>query len=235
MHILKTKVIYIYWFSFCLFVFFFFNTVFKVKLSWNILHLKKIYYMHTLKTKVNFSKHNFFLDPDKSFIPSSMHNTPTICMSFKCIFDATILFQNLSFLSTDISGNFLEVPNLNWKWIFKITEFFFHTDISHTKGLGHLKLVCLNCMVSFIELIVIKISLIITKLDLNKDQGPVIQSIVSLTSSLRLSSLRVISFTVLADSIYNILIFFAEKMWVAAKATHIFSAKNFSIFVYHSM
>ena len=42
-----------------------------------------------------------------------------------------------------------------------------------------------------------------------KDQGPVVQSVVSLTSSL-----RVISLTVLADSIYNILIFFAEKMWV---------------------
>ena len=39
------------------------------------------------------------------------------------------------------------------------------------------------------------------------DQGPVVQSIVSLTSSL-----RVISLTVLADSIYNILKFFAEKM-----------------------
>ena len=41
----------------------------------------------------------------------------------------------------------------------------------------------------------------------NVDLGPVVQSIVSLTSSL-----RVISLTVLADSIYNILIFFAEKM-----------------------
>ena len=38
-------------------------------------------------------------------------------------------------------------------------------------------------------------------------QGPVVQSVVSLTSSL-----RVISLTVVADSIYNILIFFAEKM-----------------------
>ena len=37
--------------------------------------------------------------------------------------------------------------------------------------------------------------------------GPVVRSVVSLTSSL-----RVISLTVLADSIYNILIFFAEKM-----------------------
>ena len=37
--------------------------------------------------------------------------------------------------------------------------------------------------------------------------GPVVQSIVSLTTSL-----RVISLTVLVDSIYNILIFFAEKM-----------------------
>ena len=36
--------------------------------------------------------------------------------------------------------------------------------------------------------------------------GPVVQSVVSLTSSL-----RVILLTVLADSIYNILIFFAEK------------------------
>ena len=36
--------------------------------------------------------------------------------------------------------------------------------------------------------------------------GPVVQSIVSLTSSL-----RVISLTVLADSIHNIMIFFAEK------------------------
>ena len=41
-------------------------------------------------------------------------------------------------------------------------------------------------------------------------QGPVVQSIVSLTSLLRL-----ISLTVLADSLYNILIFFAENMWVA--------------------
>ena len=38
-------------------------------------------------------------------------------------------------------------------------------------------------------------------------QGPVVHSIVSLTSSL-----RVISLNVLADSIYNILIFFAEKL-----------------------
>ena len=54
--------------------------------------------------------------------------------------------------------------------------------------------------------------------------GPVVQSVVSLTSSL-----RVISFTVIADSVHNILIFFAEKMWVAftAKATHIFFSKKF--------
>ena len=58
-----------------------------------------------------------------------------------------------------------------------------------------------------------------------KQQGPVVQSVVSLTSSL-----KVISLTVLADSIYNILIFVAD-----AKATHIFSAKNFSIFAFHSM
>ena len=40
-----------------------------------------------------------------------------------------------------------------------------------------------------------------------KELGPVVQSVVSLTSLL-----RVISLTVLVDSIYNILIFFAEKM-----------------------
>ena len=42
---------------------------------------------------------------------------------------------------------------------------------------------------------------------LRVNQGPVVQSVVSLTSSL-----RVISLTVLVDSRYNILIFFAEKM-----------------------
>ena len=45
-----------------------------------------------------------------------------------------------------------------------------------------------------------------------KFQGPVVQSVLSLTSSL-----RVISLTVLADSLHNILIFFAEKMWVASE------------------
>ena len=63
--------------------------------------------------------------------------------------------------------------------------------------------------------------------------GPVVQSVVSL-----MSSLRVISLTVLADSIYNILMFFAEKnvsSFCTAKATHIFSAKNCSIFAYHSI
>ena len=45
---------------------------------------------------------------------------------------------------------------------------------------------------------------------LSTDLGPVVQSVASLTSSL-----RVISLTVLADSLYNIPIFLAEKMWVA--------------------
>ena len=40
-----------------------------------------------------------------------------------------------------------------------------------------------------------------------KGQGPAVQSVISLTSLL-----RVISLTVFVDSIYNILIFFAEKM-----------------------
>ena len=56
------------------------------------------------------------------------------------------------------------------------------------------------------------------------DLGPVVQSIVSLTSSL-----RVISLTVLADSIYNILIFFAEKceQLLHCKSYSHFSAKKF--------
>ena len=43
--------------------------------------------------------------------------------------------------------------------------------------------------------------------EINVYLGPVVQSVVSLTSSL-----RVISLTVLADLIHNILIVFAEKM-----------------------
>ena len=42
---------------------------------------------------------------------------------------------------------------------------------------------------------------------IRENMGPVVQSVVSLTSSL-----RVISLTVFADSIYNILKFFAEKI-----------------------
>ena len=40
--------------------------------------------------------------------------------------------------------------------------------------------------------------------------GPAVQSVISLKSLL-----RVIWLTVLVESLYNILIFFAEKMWVA--------------------
>ena len=47
-------------------------------------------------------------------------------------------------------------------------------------------------------------------------QGPVVQSVVSLTSLL-----RVISLTVLANSIHNILIFFAEKTFFSKKFQHI--------------
>ena len=54
----------------------------------------------------------------------------------------------------------------------------------------------------------------------HQNLGPVVQSVVSLTSSL-----RVISLTVLADSIYNILICFDEKMWVLKSYSHFFSKK----------
>ena len=56
-------------------------------------------------------------------------------------------------------------------------------------------LYCLNTLTDIIPLFLLS------------DLGPVVQSDVSLTSLL-----RVISLTVLADSVYNILIFFAEKM-----------------------
>ena len=55
--------------------------------------------------------------------------------------------------------------------------------------------------------------------------GPVVQSVVCLTSSL-----RVISLTVLVGFIHNFLIFFAEKnasSFCNAKATHIFFSKKF--------
>ena len=54
-------------------------------------------------------------------------------------------------------------------------------------------------------------------------QGPVVQSIISLTSSLVVKVL-----TVLVMSISNSQVVLLKKMWVAfanAKATHIFSAK----------
>ena len=54
----------------------------------------------------------------------------------------------------------------------------------------------------------------LSKIVANDILGPVVQSVVSLTSSL-----RVISLIILVDSIYNILIFFAEKMWVAFALT----------------
>ena len=55
----------------------------------------------------------------------------------------------------------------------------------------------------------------------SETQGPVVQSVVSLTSSL-----SVISLTVLADSIYNILICLAEKN-VSSFCTRIFFSKKF--------
>ena len=59
---------------------------------------------------------------------------------------------------------------------------------------------------------------------MDDNQGPVVQSVVSLTSSL-----RVISLTVLVDSIYNILIFLLKNV------SSFFQQKHFSIFAYDSM
>ena len=52
------------------------------------------------------------------------------------------------------------------------------------------------------------------------EQGPVVQSIVSLRSSIVVKML-----TILVSTISYSEVFFAKKMPVAAKATHIFSAK----------
>ena len=60
------------------------------------------------------------------------------------------------------------------------------------------------------------------------DQGPVVQNIVSLMSSLVIKML-----TVLVSTISNLQVFLLKKMWVAfanAKATHIFFSKNISIY-----
>ena len=59
-------------------------------------------------------------------------------------------------------------------------------------------------------------------------RGPVVQSIVCLTSSLVVKLL-----TVLVSTIFNSQVFVLKKMWVAfayAKPSHIFSSKNISIY-----
>ena len=64
-------------------------------------------------------------------------------------------------------------------------------------------------LIKFMDIIIIKTTVPYATLlpGYVKNLGTDVQSVVSLTSSL-----RVISLTFLADSIYNILIFFAEKM-----------------------
>ena len=64
-----------------------------------------------------------------------------------------------------------------------------------------------------------------------KDQGPVVQSIVSLTKSLVNDSL-----SLLVRLKSSVLIFFAENMWGALhckSSSHFFSAKNGSVFMYN--
>ena len=80
--------------------------------------------------------------------------------------------------------------HLLWNWVFwYILYYGLILSTPHDTGAPH------SCMMMQ------KVPSLISTL------GPVVQSVLSLTSSL-----RVISLTVLADSIYNILIFFAEKM-----------------------
>ena len=60
--------------------------------------------------------------------------------------------------------------------------------------------------------------------------GPVVQSVVSLTSLFVMKIL-----TVLVSTISNSQVFLLKKMWVAfAKATHIFCSKNISIYVIYN-
>ena len=61
----------------------------------------------------------------------------------------------------------------------------------------------INCIISAKN----KLTIITLDKPEHIDQGPVVQSVVSLTSLL-----RAISLTILADSVYNFLKFFAEKM-----------------------
>ena len=68
--------------------------------------------------------------------------------------------------------------------------------------------------------------LVLYKVVSNLQLGPVVQSIVSLTKSLVSDSL-----SLLVRLKSNVLIVFVEKMW-GAKAPHIFSAKNGSVFMY---
>ena len=71
-----------------------------------------------------------------------------------------------------------------------------------SKDISTIALLQINCLFLFVFFLL-------------KGLGPVVQSVVSL-----MSLLRVISLTVLADSIYNILIFFQQK---------------FQLFAYHSI
>ena len=76
---------------------------------------------------------------------------------------------------------------------------------------------------STIHILCMVIKYCFLKLTIALDQGPVVQSIGSLTSSLVVKIL-----TVLVSAICNSQVFLLKKMWVAfanAKATHIFSAK----------
>ena len=92
-------------------------------------------------------------------------------------FDVTVCLP--SCLITCLFYCFFSLGKVDWQTFFFPTKFVNHIDCQES--------ICI-CQ-------------------LRPNQGPVVQSIISLTSSL-----RVISLTVLADSIYNIMIFFAEKM-----------------------
>ena len=96
-------------------------------------------------------------------------------------------------------GNFNDTISELWFCIYIFAEIFRYIDnvlsLNYSKFSEHLESSLIFC------------SITIEYIDIGSNQGPVVQSVVSLTSPL-----RVISLTVLADSIINILIFFAEKM-----------------------
>ena len=121
---------------------------------------------------------------------------------FTCSYYAKIRFFTCS-----------EYAIIRWNMVFLFcADFFLYNNESETEFFSSLQWL-VQTRYSCFDVFPFSVSetvFVFSFLVVTRALGPVVQSLVSLTSSL-----RVISLTVLADSIYTILIFFAEKMWVA--------------------